>query len=91
MAETEPPWDQMATWTRTVLSPACGFHNSPIICSQAKYQQQQEKLQEQEETIARLQKELCKVGMEEQRRVATQNKMFCRFCKRAPKSLLDQQ
>ncbi|NXD82852.1 CEP70 protein, partial [Halcyon senegalensis] len=58
--------------------------------SQAKYQQQQEKLQEQEEMIARLQKELCQVGMEEQRRVATQNKMFCRFCKRAPKSLLDQ-
>ncbi|NXK44056.1 CEP70 protein, partial [Chauna torquata] len=59
--------------------------------SQAKYQQQQEKLQEQEETIARLQKELCKAGMEEQQRVATQNKIFCRFCKRAPKSLLDQQ
>ncbi|KFM02839.1 Centrosomal protein of 70 kDa, partial [Aptenodytes forsteri] len=59
--------------------------------SQAKYQQQQEKLQEQEEIIARLQKELCKVGMEEQQRAATQNKMFCRFCKRAPKSLLDQQ
>ncbi|NXF49066.1 CEP70 protein, partial [Oceanites oceanicus] len=58
--------------------------------SQAKYQQQQEKLQEQEEIIARLQKELCKIGMEEQRRVATQNKMFCQFCKRAPKSLLDQ-
>ncbi|NXS44580.1 CEP70 protein, partial [Balaeniceps rex] len=58
--------------------------------SQAKYQQQQEKLQEQEEVIAHLQKELCKVGTEEQRRVATQNKMFCRFCKRAPKSLLDQ-
>ncbi|NXJ83296.1 CEP70 protein, partial [Trogon melanurus] len=56
----------------------------------AKYQQQQEKLQEQEEVIARLQKELCKVGMEEQQRVATQNKMFCQFCKRAPKSLLDQ-
>ncbi|XP_068263820.1 centrosomal protein of 70 kDa isoform X5 [Nyctibius grandis] len=59
--------------------------------SQAKYQQQQEKLQEQEEIIARLQKELCQVGMEEQQRVATQNKMFCPFCKRAPKSLLDQQ
>ncbi|XP_067995161.1 centrosomal protein of 70 kDa isoform X1 [Melanerpes formicivorus] len=59
--------------------------------SQAKYQQQQEKLQEQEEIIARLQKELCRIGMEEQRRVATQNKMFCQFCKRAPKSLLDQQ
>ncbi|NWU99028.1 CEP70 protein, partial [Upupa epops] len=58
--------------------------------SQAKYQQQQEKLQEQEEIIASLQKELCKFGMEEQRRVATQNKMFCQFCRRAPKSLLDQ-
>ncbi|NXN17581.1 CEP70 protein, partial [Indicator maculatus] len=58
--------------------------------SQAKYQQQQEKLQEQEEIIAHLQKELCRIGREEQRRVATQNKMFCQFCKRAPKSLLDQ-
>ncbi|NWJ02556.1 CEP70 protein, partial [Crypturellus undulatus] len=58
--------------------------------SQAKYQQQQEKLREQEETIARLQRELHKAGVEEQRRVATQNKMFCQFCKRAPKSLLDQ-
>ncbi|NWT00320.1 CEP70 protein, partial [Mionectes macconnelli] len=55
-----------------------------------KYQQQQEKLQEQEEIIARLQKELSKVGMEEQHRLATQNKMFRHFCKRAPKSLLDQ-
>ncbi|XP_075789322.1 centrosomal protein of 70 kDa isoform X2 [Pelodiscus sinensis] len=59
--------------------------------SQTKYQQQKEKLQDQEETIARLQKELHEVGMEEQQRVATQNKMFCQFCKRAPKSLLDQQ
>ncbi|XP_015724150.1 centrosomal protein of 70 kDa isoform X1 [Coturnix japonica] len=59
--------------------------------SQAKYQQQQEKLQEQEEIIARLQRELCKAGLEEQQRVATQTEMFCRFCKRAPKSLLDQQ
>ncbi|NXP80636.1 CEP70 protein, partial [Ramphastos sulfuratus] len=58
--------------------------------SQAKYQQQQEKLQEQEEMIAHLQKELCRVGMEEQRRVATQNKMFWQLCERAPKSLLDQ-
>ncbi|XP_031446549.1 centrosomal protein of 70 kDa isoform X1 [Phasianus colchicus] len=61
------------------------------LVSQAKYQQQQEKLQEQEEIIARLQRELCKAGVEEQQRVATQTKMFCRFCKRAPKSLLDQQ
>ncbi|NWT07816.1 CEP70 protein, partial [Vireo altiloquus] len=58
--------------------------------SQIKYQEQEEKLQEQEEIIARLQKELSRVGREEQQRVATQNKMFCQFCKRAPKSLLDQ-
>ncbi|NXA66180.1 CEP70 protein, partial [Mohoua ochrocephala] len=58
--------------------------------SWVKYQQQQEKLQEQEEIIARLQKELSRVGREEQQRVATQNKIFCQFCKRAPKSLLDQ-
>ncbi|NXB77046.1 CEP70 protein, partial [Donacobius atricapilla] len=57
--------------------------------SQVKYQQQQERLQEQEEIIARLQKELSRVGREEQQRVNTQNKMFCQFCKRAPKSLLD--
>ncbi|XP_056352662.1 centrosomal protein of 70 kDa isoform X4 [Oenanthe melanoleuca] len=57
--------------------------------SQVKYQQQQEKLQEQEETIARLQKELSRAGREEQQRVATQNKMFCQFCKRVSKSLLD--
>ncbi|NWW10084.1 CEP70 protein, partial [Oreocharis arfaki] len=58
--------------------------------SRVKYQQQQEKLQEQEEIIAHLQKELSRVGREERQRVATQNKMFCQFCKRAPKSLLDQ-
>ncbi|NWT78190.1 CEP70 protein, partial [Lanius ludovicianus] len=58
--------------------------------SQVKYQQQQEKLQEQEEVIAHLQKELSRVGREERQRVATQNKVFCQFCKRAPKSLLDQ-
>ncbi|NXY17715.1 CEP70 protein, partial [Atrichornis clamosus] len=58
--------------------------------SQVKYQQQQEKLQEQEEIIAHLQKELSRVGMKEKQRVATQNKMFCQFCRRAPKTLLDQ-
>ncbi|NXQ38902.1 CEP70 protein, partial [Catharus fuscescens] len=57
--------------------------------SQVKYQQQQEKLKEQEEIIARLQKELSRVGREEQQRVATQNKMFCHFCKRVPMSLLN--
>ncbi|NXF01620.1 CEP70 protein, partial [Smithornis capensis] len=60
--------------------------------SQVKYQEkQQKKLQEQAEIIACLQKELSKVRMEEQQPVSTQNKMFCHFCKRAAKSLLDQQ
>lgn len=69
-----------------------GQNNSvtPVACSQVKYQQQQEKLQEQEEIIVHLQKELSRVGKEERQRVATQNKMFCQFCKRAPKSPLDQ-
>ncbi|XP_066179206.1 centrosomal protein of 70 kDa isoform X2 [Sylvia atricapilla] len=58
--------------------------------SQEKYQRQQERLQEQEEIIARLQKTLSRIGREEQQRLSTQNKMFCQFCKRAPKSLLDQ-
>ncbi|KAL9848677.1 centrosomal protein of 70 kDa isoform 2-T2 [Geothlypis trichas] len=57
--------------------------------SRVKYQQQQEKLQEQEEIIARLQEELSRVGREEQQRADTQNKMFCQFCKRAPKCVLD--
>ncbi|KAM3667648.1 centrosomal protein of 70 kDa isoform 5-T5 [Ammospiza maritima maritima] len=58
--------------------------------SRVKYQQQQEKLQEQQEIIAHLQKELSRVGREEQQRADTQKKMFCQFCKRAPKSVLDQ-
>ncbi|NXX36115.1 CEP70 protein, partial [Nicator chloris] len=78
------------------IAKACQQHNQvkelqkEQQASQVKYQQQQEKLQEQEEIIARLQKELSRVGREEQQRVATQNKIFCQFCKRAPKSLLDQ-
>ncbi|XP_048342841.1 centrosomal protein of 70 kDa isoform X2 [Sphaerodactylus townsendi] len=59
--------------------------------SQAKYHQQAEKLKEQEETIAHLQKELCKMGIEEQHRIATQKKMFSQFCKQAPRTHLDHQ
>nr|XP_056717394.1 centrosomal protein of 70 kDa [Euleptes europaea] len=59
--------------------------------SQAKYHQQAEKLKEQEETIARLQKELCKRGIEEQHRIATQKKMFRQFCKQAPRTHVDHQ
>ncbi|XP_062972710.1 centrosomal protein of 70 kDa isoform X2 [Elgaria multicarinata webbii] len=59
--------------------------------SQAKYHQQADKLQEQEETISHLKKELCRVGMEEEQRIATQKKMFRQFCKQAPRTQLDQQ
>uniref|UniRef100_A0A7M4FSP2 Centrosomal protein of 70 kDa n=1 Tax=Crocodylus porosus TaxID=8502 RepID=A0A7M4FSP2_CROPO len=38
---------------------------------------------ETEETIAHLQKEIYKAGVEEQERITTQNKMFCQFCKQA--------
>nr|XP_020635248.1 centrosomal protein of 70 kDa [Pogona vitticeps]XP_020635249.1 centrosomal protein of 70 kDa [Pogona vitticeps] len=58
---------------------------------QAKYQQQSDKLREQEETIARLGKELSRAGIEEQQRIATQKKMFRQFCKQAPRTPLDQQ
>uniref|UniRef100_A0A8D2IYL4 Centrosomal protein of 70 kDa n=1 Tax=Varanus komodoensis TaxID=61221 RepID=A0A8D2IYL4_VARKO len=59
--------------------------------SQVRYHQQADKLQEQEETIVRLEKELCRMGLEEEERIATQKKMFRQFCKRAPRTQLDQQ
>uniref|UniRef100_A0A8D2KSM6 Centrosomal protein of 70 kDa n=1 Tax=Varanus komodoensis TaxID=61221 RepID=A0A8D2KSM6_VARKO len=58
---------------------------------QVRYHQQADKLQEQEETIVRLEKELCRMGLEEEERIATQKKMFRQFCKRAPRTQLDQQ
>ncbi|KAH0621330.1 hypothetical protein JD844_022487 [Phrynosoma platyrhinos] len=59
--------------------------------TQAKYNQQSEKLREQKETIAHLEKELSRVGTEEQQRLAVQRKMFRQFCKQAPRIHLDQQ
>ncbi|XP_034985660.2 centrosomal protein of 70 kDa isoform X2 [Zootoca vivipara] len=59
--------------------------------SQAKYQQQIDKLREQEDTIARLEEELKKMDMEEEERLATQKKIFRQFCKQAPRTHLDQQ
>ncbi|XP_066488820.1 centrosomal protein of 70 kDa isoform X1 [Tiliqua scincoides] len=59
--------------------------------SQAKYLRQTDRLQEQEETIAHLQKELSRLGTEEQQRISTQKKMFRQFCKQAPRTHLDQQ
>uniref|UniRef100_A0A0F7ZBJ5 Centrosomal protein of 70 kDa n=1 Tax=Crotalus adamanteus TaxID=8729 RepID=A0A0F7ZBJ5_CROAD len=59
--------------------------------SQAVYRHQAKQLEEQEEMIAHLQKELSKLGLEEQQRIATQKKMFRQFCKQAPRTHLDQQ
>ncbi|XP_053103657.1 centrosomal protein of 70 kDa isoform X2 [Hemicordylus capensis] len=59
--------------------------------SQDKHHQQADRLQEQEEAIAHLQKELSRVGSEEQHRIAMQKKMFHQFCKKAPRTQLDQQ
>ncbi|XP_070586844.1 centrosomal protein of 70 kDa [Erythrolamprus reginae] len=59
--------------------------------SQAVYCHQVKRLEEQEEMIARLQKELSKLGLEEQQRIATQKKLFRQFCKQAPRTHVDQQ
>ncbi|XP_058050651.1 centrosomal protein of 70 kDa isoform X2 [Ahaetulla prasina] len=59
--------------------------------SQAVYCHQVKQLEEQEETIGHLQKELSKLGLEEQQRIATQKKVFRQFCKQAPRTHLDQQ
>ncbi|XP_053260725.1 centrosomal protein of 70 kDa isoform X4 [Podarcis raffonei] len=67
------------------------FCDSFVFCLQAKNQQQIDKLREQEETIARLEKELKKMDMEEEERLATQKKIFRQFCKQAPRTHLDQQ
>ncbi|KAJ6634005.1 hypothetical protein lerEdw1_014197, partial [Lerista edwardsae] len=68
-----------------------GFYDFLAFFFQAKYLRQTDRLQEQEETIARLQKELCRLGIEEQQRISTQKKMFRQFCKQAPRTHLDQQ
>ncbi|KAM3856901.1 centrosomal protein of 70 kDa [Vipera latastei] len=59
--------------------------------SQTVYRHQAKQLEEQEGTIAHLQKEISKLGLEEQQRIATQKKMFRQFCKQAPRTHLDQQ
>uniref|UniRef100_A0A8D0CEM8 Centrosomal protein of 70 kDa n=1 Tax=Salvator merianae TaxID=96440 RepID=A0A8D0CEM8_SALMN len=59
--------------------------------SQTKYYQQINKMEKQEETIARLQKELHRLNMEEEERITTQKKMFRQFCKQASRTRLDQQ
>ncbi|XP_064419313.1 centrosomal protein of 70 kDa [Latimeria chalumnae] len=61
--------------------------------TQTRYQQLEKKQGEQEEVIARLKKKLYLVVMEEEQRIARQNKTFRQFRKRAARthSVLDQQ
>uniref|UniRef100_A0A8C6Y6C6 Centrosomal protein of 70 kDa n=1 Tax=Naja naja TaxID=35670 RepID=A0A8C6Y6C6_NAJNA len=59
--------------------------------SQEVYRHQAKQLEEQEEMIGHLQNELSKLGLEEQQRIATQNKVFRQFCKQAPRTHVDQQ
>ncbi|XP_026521201.1 centrosomal protein of 70 kDa [Notechis scutatus] len=59
--------------------------------SQEVYRHQAKHLEEQEEMIGHLQKELSKLGLEEQQRIATQKKVFRQFCKQAPRTHVDQQ
>uniref|UniRef100_H3AYK2 Centrosomal protein of 70 kDa n=1 Tax=Latimeria chalumnae TaxID=7897 RepID=H3AYK2_LATCH len=60
--------------------------------TQTRYQQLEKKQGEQEEVIARLKKKLYLVVMEEEQRIARQNKTFRQFRKRAARthSVLDQ-
>ncbi|XP_008982010.1 centrosomal protein of 70 kDa isoform X2 [Callithrix jacchus] len=56
---------------------------------QVKCQHYKKKRMEQEETIASLQKEVCRLRKEEEDRIVTQNRVFAYLCKRVPHTVLD--
>lgn len=58
---------------------------------QMKCQHYKKKQMEQEETIASLQKEICRFAKEEEDRVITQKRLFTHLCRRVPHSVLDKQ
>lgn len=58
---------------------------------QAKCQHYKKKQMEQQETIAFLQKDICKLTKEEEERIVTQNRVFSFLCKRVPHTVLDRQ
>ncbi|XP_023591781.1 centrosomal protein of 70 kDa isoform X5 [Trichechus manatus latirostris] len=58
---------------------------------QAKCQRYEKKQMEQQETIASLQKNICRLTQEEEERIVTQNRVFAYLCKRVPHSVLDRQ
>lgn len=58
---------------------------------QAKCQHYKRKQVEQQETIAFLQKDICRLTKEEEERIVTQNRVFSYLCKRVPHTILDRQ
>ncbi|XP_012306545.1 centrosomal protein of 70 kDa isoform X3 [Aotus nancymaae] len=58
---------------------------------QVKCQHYKKKRVEQQETIASLQKEVCRLRKEEEDRIVTQNRVFAYLCKRVPHTVLDRQ
>lgn len=58
---------------------------------QAKCQHYKRKQMEQEETIAFLQKDICRLTKEEEERIVTQNRVFSYLCRRVPHTILDRQ
>ncbi|XP_031199325.1 centrosomal protein of 70 kDa isoform X2 [Mastomys coucha] len=58
---------------------------------QMKCQHYKKNRMEQEETIASLQREICRIAKEEEERIVTQNRVFAHLCRRAPHSVLDRQ
>ncbi|XP_003476561.2 centrosomal protein of 70 kDa isoform X2 [Cavia porcellus] len=58
---------------------------------QSKCQHYKKKQLEQHQTIASLQKDICRLKKEEEERVITQNRVFAYLCKRVPHTVLDKQ
>lgn len=58
---------------------------------QAKCQHYKRKQMEQQEAIAFLQKDICRLSKEEEERIATQNRVFSYLCRRVPHTILDRQ
>ncbi|XP_025233416.1 centrosomal protein of 70 kDa isoform X4 [Theropithecus gelada] len=58
---------------------------------QVKCQHYKKKRTEQQETIASLQTEVCRLRKEEEDRIVTQNRVFAYLCKRVPHTILDRQ
>nr|XP_016797534.1 centrosomal protein of 70 kDa isoform X3 [Pan troglodytes] len=58
---------------------------------QVKCQHYKKKRTEQQETIASLQMEVCRLKKEEEDRIVTQNRVFAYLCKRVPHTVLDRQ